>query len=81
MEAIRSSKTSVYPSSTQSHIPEDNILQIHGTLKTTAASLILERSWKVLELYSYFLLSTTDPLRRIEVGVLLIISFKKIKLY
>jgi hypothetical protein len=26
MEAIRSSETSVYPSSTQRHIPEDNIL-------------------------------------------------------
>jgi hypothetical protein len=27
MEAIHSSETSVYPSSTQRHIPEDNILQ------------------------------------------------------
>jgi hypothetical protein len=29
MEAIRSSETSVYPSSTQRHIPEDNILHRH----------------------------------------------------
>jgi hypothetical protein len=29
MEAIRSSETSVYPSSTQRHIPEDNILHLH----------------------------------------------------
>jgi hypothetical protein len=28
MEAIRSSETSVYPSSTQCHIPEDNLLQV-----------------------------------------------------
>jgi hypothetical protein len=29
MEAIRPSETSVNPSSTQRHIPEDNILQVY----------------------------------------------------
>jgi hypothetical protein len=35
MEAIRSSKTSVYPSSTQCNIPEDNILQDINFLRSS----------------------------------------------